>query len=84
MQGRILPLASTSRISNKQAPVGETGDEIGAAGPLPNVAILSTKKEAALPVALGCGRLKNPAPQPVQGAVVLLENQQQLQPVEAA
>ena len=84
MQERTLPLASISNISNEQDPDGEPGDEIGAAGPLPNVAILSTKKEAALPVALGCGGVKNPAPKPVQGAVVPLENQQQLQPVEAA
>ena len=83
MQGRILPLASTSRISNKQDPVGETGDEIGAAGQWPNVAIRSTKEGAAPPVALGCGEVKNPAPQPVQGTGVPLENQEQLQIAEA-
>ena len=83
MQERILPLASTSRISNKQAPVGETGNEIGAAEQLPNVAILSTKEGAALPVALGCGEIKNPAPQPVQGTGVPLRNQKRLQLVEA-
>ena len=84
MQERILPLASTSRISNKQDPDGEPGDEIGAAGQWSNVAIRSTKEGAAPPVALGCGEVKNPAPQPVQGTGVLLENQQQLQSVEAA
>ena len=83
MQGRILPLASTSRISNKQGPVNEPGDVIGAAGQLPNVTLLSTKEGAALPVALGCGEIKNPAPQPVQGTGVLLENQEQLQLDEA-
>ena len=83
MQGRILPLASTSRISNKQDPDGEPGDEIGAAGQWPNVAILSTKEGAALPVALGCGEIKNPAPQPVQGTGVPLGNQKRLQLAEA-
>ena len=73
MQGRILPLESTSRISNEQAPVGETGDEIGAAGQWSNVAIHSTKEGAAPPVALGCGEVKNPAPQPGQGTGAPLE-----------
>ena len=83
MQGRILPLESTSRISNEQAPVGETGDEIGAAGQWSNVAIHSTKEGAAPPVALGCGEVKNPAPQPVQGTGVPLGSQKRLQLVEA-
>ena len=83
MQGRILPLASTSRISNKQDPDGEPGDEIGAAGQWSNVAIHSTKEGAAPPVALGCGEVKNPDPQPVQGTGVPLENQEQLQIAEA-
>ena len=83
MQERTLPLASISNISNEQDPDGEPGDEIGAAGPLPNVAILSTKEGAALPVALGCGEIKNPAPQPVQGTGVPLENQKRMQLAEA-
>ena len=83
MQERILPLASTSMISNKQGPVDEPGDVIGAAGQLPNVALLSTKEGAALPVALGCGEIKNPALQPVQETGVPLESQKQLQLAEA-
>ena len=76
-------MASISRISNEQAPDGEPGDEIGAAGQWSNVAIHSTKEGAAPPVALGCGEVKNPAPQPVQGTGVPLENQEQLQIAEA-
>ena len=76
-------MASTSRISSEQGPDGEPGDGVGAAGVCSNVALLSTKEKAALPVALGRGRLKKPAPQPVQWTVVLLENQEQLQLDEA-
>ena len=77
-------MASTSRISSEQGPDGEPGGGVGAAGVCSNVALLSTKEKAALPVALGRGRLKNPAPQPVQWAVVSLETQQQQQLVGAA
>ena len=76
-------MASISRISNKQAPVGGPGNVIEAAGQLPNVAILSTKEGAAPPVALGCGEIKNPAPQPVQGTGVPLGSQKRLQLAEA-
>ena len=77
-------MASISRISSEQSPDGEPGDEVGAAGVCSNVALHSTKEKAALPGALGRGRFKNPAPQPVQWAVVSLETQQQQQLVGAA